>query len=677
MSARMLGDLCNASTTESSKLNKANLVEACLTYFKVYGKKQFCYNDLQIFVQAFDSVSTESFLREAKLWCFEEYRGFFGQDQLRNLYNPEMVSVTQLLMGGAILINQEPRYDGAYLILQVNILKLEYYLVHSRWGESGDIEDAISMEKFVVQCVKTYILAVSSYPVGENAKPPTERLPGDDAGLLAAITLIRWGLLGNRRNALLQATTILQHLTQKSPFNYEALVTLTVLYTKIGAGWLAAECYSRLSIKNIQFPTLSWLLCTRISTLHPHPPHINFKTQSEKVDADPTHHLSRALEYHLHLRETDQQEIDDFLEAGQYASLLQAMGNSVYNQLGFTKHMLLIEWARMERFSGIQSKLDFRSLPGESLQIKSLWATTMLTVPTDRLPREAIDNRDRSTIPHWEAPDVVSLEEMLLPGKWPSQKWLSGQLLIALVSEATTKTNTFFDRNDVLRSLMASNDLKESSTPVEHRQVDLARESDSLIRIYEEIESDAKSKTHHASAVVQGLGNIRQWQEEANNIIATMSLGGGRHLWKITESANAPDWEFFHTAYIGLDSCRLIERTIDFVEAQNRKVRLIEPDHVSEQIRKIRKLCDEYRIALNSASFELSEALSDKGHQEELLYTVIARQADTEDTDPIAYWLRHLFIDEQYVRGILARLQLAWREALANIDNLTSVKETA
>ncbi|KAL9031855.1 MAG: hypothetical protein Q9196_000169 [Gyalolechia fulgens] len=642
MSARMLGDFSDASTIESIKENEADLVEACLTYFKVYGKKQFCYNDLEIFVQGFNPVSTQSFLQEAKLWCLGEQRSFFGQDQVRDLDDPDM----------------EPMYDAAYLIMQVNLLKLEYHLVHSRWEGSANTEDAIGIEKFIVQCIEIYISAVWSYPVAENAGPPTERLPGDDAGLLAAIGLIRLGLIGNRQHALLQAVAILQHLTQKSPFNYEALVTLTVLYTRIGAGWLAAECYSRLSIKNIQFPTLSWLLCTRISTIHPHSPLINFKTPSEKVDADAIQHLSRALDYHLHLCETDQQEIYDFLEAGQYANLLQAMGNSVYNQLGFTRYMLLVEWARLERFSGAPSKVDIRSL-------------------SDRLPLETIDNRDRSPIPHWEAPDAVSLEEMLLPGKWPSHKWLSGQLFVAVIFEATTKTNTSFDRDDVSRGLTASNDLEDSSTPVENRQVDLAKECDSLIRIYEETGSDAKTKIHDASAVVQGLGNIRQRQEETNETIATMSLGDGCHLWKITESANAPDWEFFHIAYVGLDSCRLIERTIDFIEAQNRKVRLIKPEDATEQIRRIRKLCDEYRMTLNSASFELSESLSDKRHQEELLYTIINRPGDMEDTHRIAYWLRHLFVDEQYARGILARLQLAWKEALANVDSLTRVKVPA
>lgn len=100
MSARMLGDLSNASTSESIEENEADLVEACLNYFKVYGQKHFCYNDLQIFIQGFGLVSTQSFLQEAKLWCLGEHRSFFGNYQVRNLGDPDMVSVKRLLVGG-------------------------------------------------------------------------------------------------------------------------------------------------------------------------------------------------------------------------------------------------------------------------------------------------------------------------------------------------------------------------------------------------------------------------------------------------------------------------------------------------------------------------------------------------------------------------------------------------
>lgn len=258
------------------------------------------------------------------------------------------------------------KLDADQLIMNVNLLKIEYYLIHSRQAlEKPD--DRVAIEKFVIQCIGLYHVALLSYPNAEDAEGRTERLPGDDGGLLAALGLIRLHTLGNRPEALLQAVTLLQHLVQKSPFNYEAMVTLTTIYTKLGAGWLAAENFSRLSIKNIQFPTISWLLSTRISTVYPHTPQTGYKDSTEKANADPVRHLIQALEHHLHLRESDPQELVDFLEAGQYASLVHAMGNSAYNQLGFTRYMLLVELARIERLSGTGQNLDYRRLAGTSL----------------------------------------------------------------------------------------------------------------------------------------------------------------------------------------------------------------------------------------------------------------------------------------------------------------------
>lgn len=246
-----------------------------------------------------------------------------------------------------------------HFTLNVNMLKIEYYLIHSRWEKSENLEDSVAIERFVVECLKLYDLALSSHPhVGE------QRLPGDDAGHLAGMALIRLYSFGNRPKALLQAVTTLEHLVDKSPFNYEAIVTLTALYTKLGIGGLAATHYSRLLIKNIQYTSMSWLLATRVSSVYPHAPRTDHKDLVDKHNADPVAHLAFALEYHLQLRESDEQEIIHFVETGQYANLIQGMGHSVYNQLGYTKYMLLVELARIERLSGVHEKLEYWKLAG-------------------------------------------------------------------------------------------------------------------------------------------------------------------------------------------------------------------------------------------------------------------------------------------------------------------------
>ncbi|KAL8843581.1 MAG: hypothetical protein Q9170_000085 [Blastenia crenularia] len=589
MSARMLFGLNSLLPMHSTEERKVDLAEACLAYFKVYAKKQSCFDDLQIAIHGLNQSAAQSFLARVKLWCVQEHEYFSRQAQLRDL-------------------DMEPVYAPEYLIMQVNMLKLEYLLVHSRWGESGPTDGFAEMEHFIVRCIKSYISSIRSSPVDENAASPTERLPGDDAGLLAATGLIRIAMTGTHHNALLQAVIILQHLTQTSPFNYEALM--------------------------------------------------RFRNPSEGSEADPVQHLSRAMDYHLHLHENDQQEILNFLEAGQYASLLQGMGNSVYNQLGFTKYMLLVEWVRTERLSGVQQKLDFRQL-------------------ADQLPTQTLDNRDRCPIPHWEAPEAMSLEEMLLLGRWPSHQWLSKQLFIAQTFGVATNQHTFFERDDVLKNLSASSDLKDSSTPTENRQMDLARECDFILTAYGEKASGAKTTNPNATATEHKIDMIRIWQEDTNEHIAMLSQGGSPHLWKITKNYFAPDWEFFHTVYTGLDSCILIEKTVEVIEAQNRKVRPLEPGAAEEQTKRIRKLCDEYRAMVHAAVLELSVSLSDAKNEEELLYSIICRQGETENKDPFGYWLRYLFVGEEYVRGIVTRLQLAWKEALINIADLTRPKSSA
>lgn len=104
MSARMLFDLHNLSPIEDTEGQKANLAEACLAYFKVYGKKIFCFNDLQTFIEGLDSVTAQSFLKEVRLWCLREHERFFGQDQVRDLDDLHTVRLSCILVRRKILI---------------------------------------------------------------------------------------------------------------------------------------------------------------------------------------------------------------------------------------------------------------------------------------------------------------------------------------------------------------------------------------------------------------------------------------------------------------------------------------------------------------------------------------------------------------------------------------------
>ncbi|KAL8655697.1 MAG: hypothetical protein Q9210_000719 [Variospora velana] len=626
--AKMLLDLSNLVAYGGTPRQGAALVESCCTYFKAYGKKQFCFNDLQIFLQALDSTMAQRLLKEVDAHVKKEQADLSGdQDQLRDL--DDLESRLEL--------------DANQLIMNVNMLKIEYYLIHSR-RVSEKPEDRIAIENFVIECINLYHVAVLSYPDAEDAEGRTERLPGDDGGLLAAMGLIRLHALGNRPEALLQAVSLLQHLVHESPFNYEALVTLTALYTKLGAGWLAAEHFSRLSIKNIQYPAVSWLLSTRISSIYPHTPQTGYKDPTEKASADPVQHLEQALDYHVHLAESDPQEIVDFLEAGQYASLVHAMGNSAYNQLGFTKYMLQVELARIERLAGVGRNLDYRRLAGTSSRMRS---------------RKMKANTHDAQILYlvFRSRTVTGVQSRIGRPRTPrrSKRW-------------------FFQENGPL--IIASNDLKESSTPAEDVQIDLTRDFDWISMIYENKVGDAEPRNRNAETVADKFNKMRDWQRHANHVMSTMIQKDGCHLKTITGDTRVPDWEFFHEVYLGLDNCRLVEKTMDVIFAGNRKFRIVEHGFAEFLTEAVRTLCSEYRGIVHAAALQLRESLSHKKHRRSLVYSVVSRKEDREDKDTIAHWLRRLFTDEQHVQKTLARLTAAWRDALTNIVDLTKPTNT-
>lgn len=62
MCARMLFDLSNLANRADSEGRGAALVEACCTYFMVYGRKSFCFDDLRMFLQALETTAMRNLL---------------------------------------------------------------------------------------------------------------------------------------------------------------------------------------------------------------------------------------------------------------------------------------------------------------------------------------------------------------------------------------------------------------------------------------------------------------------------------------------------------------------------------------------------------------------------------------------------------------------------------------
>lgn len=233
------------------------------------------------------------------------------------------------------------------------MLKLDYHLVVSR----NDTPAQVSLLRaFVSRCLQLYKESLSV----NISLPVSDRRPGDDAAMLGAMALIRLHEYAEK-HAFLQCITILECLLSHSKHNYDALLALTRLYMQAGVGMLAADLYSRLSIKNMQHTTVSWILYNRISTIHPCEPS---RTISRQTPSHMLKNLSYAIDWHVSAEEYNSIAIDRMIECGQYTMLFDTLEIGEWIKNGFGKFMFVVESHRIGRFSQFSQIKDYSSLLG-------------------------------------------------------------------------------------------------------------------------------------------------------------------------------------------------------------------------------------------------------------------------------------------------------------------------
>lgn len=128
-----------------------------------------------------------------------------------------------------------------------------------------------------------------------------ESQPSDDLCLLAAMALLQSESTEGKQTAvpetaLIRAAGILDHLIQSSPHNYPAQLLLVRVYVLLGAGSLALQVFSSMSIKHMQYESVAHNFFTRLGSIHPHsaPP----IEGAEYKDFDPQSALIAGLKFY-------------------------------------------------------------------------------------------------------------------------------------------------------------------------------------------------------------------------------------------------------------------------------------------------------------------------------------------------------------------------------------------
>ena len=318
---------------------------ACENYFREYSTKYVCSRDLEPYVTYLDSSRKECFLTSTRT-CAKAFSP--KRDALEVRASPIPTALLLILAQAA---------QVSWITSEINALKMDYYLVISH---DDNTHSRQLIGAFITSCLRLYKLSLA---LGANL-PASERQPGDDAGILAVMALIHLFRNGDT-TALLRGALLLEFILSRSKHNYDALLMLVRIYISMGAGSLAIKHYAQLKIRNSQNATISWVLFTRLSTIHPFPvdPHISFG--QEKALCDPAHGLKMALDWQRGSEAQIFRGINQILHNGQYNTLLKALSFLDRSQLDFEKFMNVMEWRRIERFALSTSKEDYQDLLGK------------------------------------------------------------------------------------------------------------------------------------------------------------------------------------------------------------------------------------------------------------------------------------------------------------------------
>lgn len=241
-----------------------------------------------------------------------------------------------------------------WLTSEINALKLDYYLViskHPHYYEKS------LLEAFVCNCLRLYRL---SRALGSKL-PPSERRPGDDAALLAVMALLHTADVEDQI-VVIRCITILEIVITASRHNYDALLLLVRLHLLLGTGGMAVDRYSRLCVKNIQHASISWILLTRISTLHPYslsPPSIG---KDWFIIRDPSENITAVLDWHRSAEVINDKSVNKMLKDGQYNMLLDALDLGHTIESGFAKLIAFVELSRMQRLGAISGEMKYSDL---------------------------------------------------------------------------------------------------------------------------------------------------------------------------------------------------------------------------------------------------------------------------------------------------------------------------
>ena len=279
------------------------LVEACERYFKTRCKQ---------------------------LPCFDELRA--AAAHLSKDLQQRLIKFSQVEAN-----SQLKSQDPSSIITLLNALKLEYCL---RVSEAASPSLA---QRFAGRVIEVY--------VNLSKTQDTPRTFTAQFAMLASMAVLKSGLAKDQdsedeRTAYLQSCFILHYSSLRPGVEYQTQVVLLRLFAFLGALSMSSTLFHSLSIKNLQFESIGYLLLTRISTLH------SANHRSDTDVTSPAQAIDQAMSLNQKSFHTMQRRIMEGLEYKSYMNVLDAIKLRHDLELSYSEQLSRVEKDRLNRLNG-------------------------------------------------------------------------------------------------------------------------------------------------------------------------------------------------------------------------------------------------------------------------------------------------------------------------------------
>ncbi|KAG5438618.1 hypothetical protein PCANB_002724 [Pneumocystis canis] len=215
-----LSFLTSVSSTVEDKFH------SCIQYFEIFGTKMCCFEDLRPFVRKLGKEYQIMFLVYIREFC-------------------DKVKLHEMKRN--------------YVEILKNVEKFEYFINYY------ELKDEEAWTAFFLRLIDEYGNSLFL----DDDLSSTNNQYGDDFLILAVHALINTFFITNKQNYLIHAILLLELGLLHSKHNFQFKLLLIRLYFMIGAFSLALSVYQSLSIKQIQYDTLSYIFLTKCSNYYP------------------------------------------------------------------------------------------------------------------------------------------------------------------------------------------------------------------------------------------------------------------------------------------------------------------------------------------------------------------------------------------------------------------------